>query len=163
MRYQDSLDLEALKQYVVSMNHRAKSLGVVGLLGVEALQDRIFACAGQCEWCGKRIVNEDFEIDHILSLANGGQNSADNLAVACVACNRSKSAKHPAKFAAEIAARSTHRTDLVQTILEQHEIPVVGQKNLFEKIEPVSRVVYSEKPQPYNWSQDKTNQSHDRS
>lgn len=159
MRYQDSLDLKALKQYVASMNNRAKSLGVQGVLDVERLQDRIFACAGLCEWCGRRIVDEEFEIDHILSLANDGQNTADNLAVACVACNRAKSAKHPARFAAEIAAKSTHQTPLVQSLLTQFALSGSRQMMMFEEETLVAEKSETDSSQPYIWKQNKTNQT----
>jgi 5-methylcytosine-specific restriction endonuclease McrA len=35
----------------------------------------------------------DFELDHIIPWANGGQNTITNLVTACVPCNRKKSNK----------------------------------------------------------------------
>ena len=55
------------------------------------LRQAIFTRDGHvCRYCGE---NEGpFEIDHVLAVANGGDNSAKNLVVACVPCNRSKGA-----------------------------------------------------------------------
>ena len=45
-----------------------------------------------CEYC---LIHQDFsiyshEIDHIISLKHGGQTETDNLALACLPCNRHK-------------------------------------------------------------------------
>lgn len=47
---------------------------------------------GRCEYC---LIHEDFsiyshEVDHIIALKHGGQTIADNLALACLPCNRHK-------------------------------------------------------------------------
>jgi hypothetical protein len=47
---------------------------------------------GRCEYCR---IHQDVsiyrhEIDHIIAQKHGGQTSADNLALACLPCNRSK-------------------------------------------------------------------------
>ena len=44
-----------------------------------------------CHYCGKQIVNkEDLTVDHVIPISKGGENSADNLVIACKACNREK-------------------------------------------------------------------------
>lgn len=45
---------------------------------------------GRCEYC---LLNQNFsiythEIDHIIAQKHGGQTTADNLALACLSCNR---------------------------------------------------------------------------
>jgi hypothetical protein len=58
-----------------------------------ALRDLVFARARQrCEYC---LVHQDVsiyshEVDHIIALKHGGQTREDNLATACLPCNRSK-------------------------------------------------------------------------
>jgi len=47
---------------------------------------------GKCEYC---LLHQDFsiyvhEIDHIIALKHNGQTVADNLALACLSCNRHK-------------------------------------------------------------------------
>jgi hypothetical protein len=51
----------------------------------------------KCVVCKKAIQNK-YEIDHIMPLALGGDNSAHNLQLLCVTCNRRKNAKHPIDF-----------------------------------------------------------------
>ena len=58
-----------------------------------ALRHLVFERArGRCEYC---ILHQDVsiyshEVDHIIALKHGGQTQADNLAVACLPCNRYK-------------------------------------------------------------------------
>src|SRR5262249_16951618 len=58
-----------------------------------ALRHLVFERARQrCEYC---LIHQDasiysHEVDHIIALKHGGQTQADNLAVACLPCNRSK-------------------------------------------------------------------------
>ena len=58
-----------------------------------ALRDLVLARARQrCEYC---LVHQDVsiyshEVDHIIALKHGGQTREDNLATACLPCNRSK-------------------------------------------------------------------------
>lgn len=52
----------------------------------------------KCHWCGKP-TKKKYDVDHIVPLSKGGSNGPRNLAIACVACNRTKNAKHPIEFA----------------------------------------------------------------
>lgn len=58
-----------------------------------ALRHLVFERAQQrCEYC---LLHQDVavyshEVDHIIALKHGGQTQADNLAVACLPCNRAK-------------------------------------------------------------------------
>jgi len=58
-----------------------------------ALRHLVFERARQrCEYC---LMHQDVsiyshEVDHIIALKHGGQTQADNMAVACLQCNRSK-------------------------------------------------------------------------
>lgn len=45
---------------------------------------------GKCYWCGKTC---EPTIDHVIPLAKGGLHVAENVVVACMKCNRKKSAK----------------------------------------------------------------------
>lgn len=48
--------------------------------------------SNRCEYCGIREADTWFgcEVDHIVSEKHGGRTTAENLALACVACNRAK-------------------------------------------------------------------------
>lgn len=44
-----------------------------------------------CQYCGKTAPDVMLEVDHRISLADGGDNSPENLVASCTACNRGKS------------------------------------------------------------------------
>lgn len=137
MKYQDHLDSAALEQYASALNGRAKQARARGRLSACDLRDRIFNSGGRCEWCGRRLVNAAFELDHIISLKQRGSNTAENLAIACPDCNRQKGQKHPARFAAEISVKSRRKTALVERILQEYAMDAVEQAALFA--EPASQ------------------------
>lgn len=62
---------------------------------VQAAYDRQ---KGRCHWC-RADISKGYEIDHVMPLALGGDNSRRNIALACVPCNRGKSKTHPIDFA----------------------------------------------------------------
>jgi len=157
MIYQDYLDSQALHRYASSMNARAKRAKATGILTADMLRDRIFESGGRCEWCGINLVNQPFELDHVLSLSQQGHNTADNLVVSCPDCNRRKSGKHPAKFASEIYSQTQVKTSLVSTILRQYDINPTAQLSLFDTQPPeaepkIERDDDSSSPPPYKWS-----------
>lgn len=48
-----------------------------------------------CQYCGKRFQSRDLTLDHIMPESRGGKFSWENLAAACVFCNRKKGNKTP--------------------------------------------------------------------
>lgn len=50
---------------------------------------------GRCEYCGLSQDGQEatFHIDHVIPRADGGQTSAQNLALACVSCSLRKAAR----------------------------------------------------------------------
>lgn len=54
-------------------------------------KDKAFICG----FCMARLSHEDVVIDHIMPLALGGSNDAENLNVLCARCNSIKGALHP--------------------------------------------------------------------
>lgn len=46
----------------------------------------------KCQYCGAHPPNVLLHVDHIVPVAEGGENDIDNLATACVACNLGKHA-----------------------------------------------------------------------
>ena len=131
MIYQDLLDAQALDQYAAALNSRAGRTGAKGRLTAVGLRDRILGSGGRCEWCGLDLLNAEFELDHVLSLRQGGANVAANLAVACPDCNRRKGRKHPARFAAEIYRESGLETELIARLFARHGIGATQQLALF--------------------------------
>lgn len=48
-----------------------------------------------CRYCGGRAPDVQLTVDHILPVALGGSDEADNLVAACAACNAGKSSVNP--------------------------------------------------------------------
>jgi 5-methylcytosine-specific restriction endonuclease McrA len=47
----------------------------------------------QCQYCAKRFSEPELTLDHILPKSRGGDNSWENLVIACKKCNQKKGAK----------------------------------------------------------------------
>ena len=48
----------------------------------------------ECFYCGKKTSKDDRTIEHILSVASGGNNNIANLAVSCISCNKKAGSMH---------------------------------------------------------------------
>lgn len=61
-------------------------------VGAERRRSVIARAGGRCEYCLIREEDTFFgcEVDHIISVKHGGAAESDNLAYACVVCNRQK-------------------------------------------------------------------------
>jgi hypothetical protein len=46
----------------------------------------------RCQYCGRTPPDVVLEVDHIVAVADGGENAIDNLITACFDCNRGKAA-----------------------------------------------------------------------
>lgn len=46
-----------------------------------------------CQICGKQLLDNEIEFDHIIPLSKGGSSEENNIRVTCFKCNRSKSNK----------------------------------------------------------------------
>ena len=65
--------------------------------------------AGLCHICqGKILVGEDWEIEHIIPIALGGEDSGDNLALAHKSCHRQKTKADVGRVAKAKRQRSFH-------------------------------------------------------
>lgn len=53
----------------------------------------------RCRYCGARAPDVELEVDHIVSVNDGGANDETNLTAACFRCNRGKKAQSQPKFA----------------------------------------------------------------
>ncbi len=155
MIYQDLLDQGALERYAAALNARAGRAR--GRMTAGLLRDRILESGGRCEWCGTSLVNAEFELDHVLSLRQGGANTAANLVVACPDCNRRKGRKHPARFAAEIYRETGRRTELLIRLFQRYGLDPAQQLPLFAEVARAvssagdAGVEASDLP-PYTWA-----------
>ncbi|MEM8626967.1 MAG: HNH endonuclease signature motif containing protein [Pseudomonadota bacterium] len=72
---------------------------------------------GLCQVCGVKIdVSTRWDVDHELSLENGGSNDPENLRLICVPCHKAKTAqdrktaaKNRSVYAKHIGAKPTNR------------------------------------------------------
>lgn len=120
MRYRDHHDDKLLRTYVSALNRRAQAANITGSLSIPHLRGVILDSGGRCNWCGASVLGVEFEIDHILSVSRGGANTPDNLALACPDCNRQKSDKHPARYAAEVLARGVKTSAFLEHVMAQY-------------------------------------------
>lgn len=86
--------------------------------------------AGRCEYCQLSQEGQEatFHIDHIISVAAGGQTVADNLALACVSCSLRKAARQEAidPISAETVALFHPRRDFWRSHFQWEGISVIG-------------------------------------
>jgi len=56
---------------------------------------------GRCFWCNKRILYDEFHLDHVVPLFIGGPavHRVENLVASCVRCNKHKGARDPIEWA----------------------------------------------------------------
>lgn len=65
-----------------------------------ALRYRILDRDGfRCQYCGARAPDVELEVDHVVSVHDGGSDAETNLIAACFRCNRGKKARSQPKFA----------------------------------------------------------------
>ena len=50
---------------------------------------------GRCAYCGKKLTDETFHVDHILPRCLGGSDAFGNLIASCSDCNYAKRGMHP--------------------------------------------------------------------
>lgn len=153
MIYSDFLNEAELQEYARSINVRARGAAAVGEISAAALRDRILESGGRCEWCASRLVQQPFEVDHVVSLREGGRNTPDNLAIACPDCNRAKAARPPLRFAQETYARTATMTRLLRALFDQFDVEALAQRSLFDAPAPTSRsgTEPDDEPPPYVW------------
>lgn len=157
MNYRDRIPEGALEKYAAALNSRAARAGLPGRLTADGLRDRILESGGRCEWCGVDLVNAKFELDHVLSLKQGGANAARNLVLSCPDCNRRKGQKHPARFAAEIYRETGRETGLTTRLFARYEIEAARQLTLFDFAAGASPPLVDASAEltevpPYNWT-----------
>jgi 5-methylcytosine-specific restriction endonuclease McrA len=48
-----------------------------------------------CQYCGEKFLSDELTFDHVIPQAQGGRRGWDNIATACVPCNRRKGSRTP--------------------------------------------------------------------
>lgn len=70
----------------------------------------LLAADGKCSDCGRKlgVAGEPVEFDHIIALANGGENRETNLQALCRPCHRAKTNQDVAQKAKDRRVRAKH-------------------------------------------------------
>ncbi len=94
---------ERYRQLNIAKSHRrrARIAAVGGSFSADDIEQMWTAQGDRCWWCNARLKGE-FHVDHRIPIAKGGANDRSNIVIACVPCNKSKSAKMPWEFAGRL-------------------------------------------------------------
>lgn len=80
------------KVRAMDFNRRARELKAIGIVTVKVIKELYFEQSGLCAYCGIRVF-DDYHVDHMVPLVNGGSNLKENLCISCPDCNLSKNSK----------------------------------------------------------------------
>jgi hypothetical protein len=78
-----------------------------------------------CVWCGRELWREDLTLEHLLPRSRGGRTIAENLVVACRACNRRRRTRPVSAYIRVLHAPGAQgapiapRIDLIATALHR--------------------------------------------
>lgn len=78
-------------------NRRARVKNVGGKISAKRIRDLLIEQNNCCYWCLEVFV-KPYEIEHIIPLSKGGDNSEENIALACKLCNAQKNNKLPEEW-----------------------------------------------------------------
>lgn len=102
-----------------------------------------------CQYCGSSPPSVVLEVDHLIPVAKGGDNSIDNLVAACFDCNRGKSDRSldvsPESIAAKAEALQEKRDQLQayerlqKKIQKDAEKSVDAIQEMFQKVFPTRK------------------------
>ena len=66
-----------------------------------------------CYLCGAKLKYDEIHLDHLVPLSRGGENTKENLAVACAECNIAKGNRTPAEYRAMLGSSLRERSRLL--------------------------------------------------
>lgn len=76
----------------------------------------------RCAYCGAHPPDVLLEVDHIIPVAKGGENDADNLVTACQRCNRGKGAEPLSSAPESLEARAARTEEMEAQIAGYAEV-----------------------------------------
>ena len=89
-----------LKGRVYVQNNRCEKLGVAGWLSSDIVEKLLVLQKGMCISCPDEL-GDDFHMDHVIALSNGGLNVEENIQLLCAPCHYKKATKDPLVFMQE--------------------------------------------------------------
>ena len=84
----------------------------------------------KCQYCGRTPPEVILEVDHVVPVAEGGDNDPINLITSCKDCNRGKSAKRLDDNSA--LQRQRNQLEAINSMREQTEMMIEWKKSLME-------------------------------
>ena len=82
------------KQRAIMFNSNSRRRGIRNqIIKSMQLYKMISDQSGLCVYCKVSVEDSAFDIDHIIPISRGGDNSINNLQILCISCNRSKKDK----------------------------------------------------------------------
>lgn len=80
---------------------RARKAGVAGSFDSGDVLIRLAKQKEHCHYCGCKLElfgPDKFQVDHFIPLSKGGENSMNNIVIACPGCNREKASRMPWEY-----------------------------------------------------------------
>jgi len=108
-----------------------------------------------CQYCGAQPPSVILHVDHILAVANGGENDAENLTTACQACNLGKSAVPLSVKPQSLDAAAEEAEEAAAQIRAHAEMVRAAREALEDVCWEVAHVLQSSAGE--GWSHDKFN------
>lgn len=84
--------IDHLSDRAIFAKKRAKKFGIKGFFTRKTIENLFVKQKGRCACCGE-LLQEGFEVDHIIPLSKGGSNYPSNLQLLRTECNRKKGTK----------------------------------------------------------------------
>lgn len=92
------------KRKIHRANRRARKIEGGGQI-TRGLGERLYSLQrGLCACCGQSL-GRDYQLDHIMPLARGGDNTDGNIQLLLAGCNNLKRAKHPIDFMQKVRGK----------------------------------------------------------
>jgi 5-methylcytosine-specific restriction endonuclease McrA len=89
-------------RYIAYARNREINVRASGKYSAQDIAEITEMQRGKCAYCRVDLNKVKREVDHIMPIKLGGNNTRDNLQVLCKPCNTKKKAKHPVDFAREL-------------------------------------------------------------
>jgi 5-methylcytosine-specific restriction endonuclease McrA len=116
--------LAKMRRSQITSNARAYTYKAKGLLAVDdlvAVYVRQFGC---CYYCADQLTPNNFTVEHVVPMGQGGSNAPENIAAACMWCNNKKN--HVDHFAlaikSNIEASKKYRDEHAQLALASKKL-----------------------------------------
>lgn len=109
-----------------------------------------------CRYCGQFAPAVPLTVDHVVPVALGGSDQADNLVAACIGCNAGKSSASPdAAHVADVAQDALRWAKAMQVAGQGQEVELQGLLDYIQEVDSIW-VWYSSdgiSPRPTDWRQ----------